>query len=186
MQDLADQNIQDYTRAIVNEWKVGGGDRLGMVLVLDIQGEDYYCVSGTGISEKFSTKVLQELLDQYLEPQFAQGSYDGAVAGFFAEAADRAESWGAEGAFGTKTTQSTAAGEPNWAGLAWIALGLVLIAVSGWKLLAFFKKRPAKAGIPGSAAALPVFVFPRFSAVHWASLAAAYILSRQFSPSVVK
>ena len=86
--DLGSQGIQEYTQSILNQWKVGGDAQMGMVLVLDIAGENYYTIAGTGIRGKFTSAQLQELLDTYLEPGFAEGNYDDGVASYFAEVAD--------------------------------------------------------------------------------------------------
>lgn len=146
--DLGSQGIQEYTQSILNQWKVGGDAQMGMVLVLDIAGENYYTIAGTGIRGKFTSAQLQELLDTYLEPGFAEDNYDDGVASYFAEVADRAESWAKEGAFQTtapQAAQSAESGGPKLGAILWIVVGVALVAVSAWQLAVYFKKRNANA-----------------------------------------
>ena len=146
--DLGSQGIQEYTQSILNQWKVGGDAQMGMVLVLDIAGENYYTIADTGIRGKFTSAQLQELLDTYLEPGFAEGNYDDGVASYFAEVADRAESWAKEGAFQTtapQAAQSAESGGPKLGAILWIVVGVALVAVSAWQLAVYFKKRNANA-----------------------------------------
>ena len=73
-------SLKDYTYAIFDSWNIGGNEDKGIILVLDIEGDNYYLKPGDSIRDVFTGTVLQGYLDTYLEGDYAEGNYsDGAV-----------------------------------------------------------------------------------------------------------
>ena len=72
--------IKDYTYAIFDNWDIGGSKDKGLILVLDIEGDNYYLKPGDSIRDVFTGTILQGYLDTYLEGDYAAGNFsDGAV-----------------------------------------------------------------------------------------------------------
>lgn len=143
--DLADADITEYTQSILTQWKVGGDEQKGLVLVLDIAGENYFTIAGTGIRSQFTSAELQNLLDTYLEPDFAEKNYDDGVAKFFAEVADKAEAWAKDGSFAAApaSAQTAGSGGSKVGAIMLLLVGAALVALSGRQLTMYFKKRNA-------------------------------------------
>lgn len=81
---LGGEAIDDYSYELFEDWGIGSSQRQnGLLLVLAVGEEDYYAMPGTGIEDAFSGSTLQTMLDDYLEPDFAQGNYDAGVRKFF-------------------------------------------------------------------------------------------------------
>ncbi len=74
-------SIDDYCYELFNEWGIGDKKKNnGVLLLLAIGEEDYYVVAGTGLNQLLPGGVLGNMLDEYLEPDFAAGDYsEGAV-----------------------------------------------------------------------------------------------------------
>ena len=72
----------------------------GFLLVLAIEEDDYYALQGVGLSERLSDSTISDMLNEYLEPDFAAKNYDAGVQTLFqavlsrvkAIEADRADS----------------------------------------------------------------------------------------------
>ena len=86
-------SLEDYTYTLFNEWGIGGESYLGFLLVMDIGNDDYYAMTGTKLEGYIDGAAVQELLDTYLEPDFAKQRYDTGTRKFFeavyAEVADQ-------------------------------------------------------------------------------------------------
>jgi len=80
---------QEYATKIFNSWKISEN---GMLVLLSIEDADYYVTLGTGASAVSTTK-LSKLLNQYLEPYFAQGYYDQGAEYIFYALFDAANSY---------------------------------------------------------------------------------------------
>lgn len=81
---LDGQDIDDYTYDMFNMWGIGSKERNnGLLLVMAVAEEDYYCIPGYGIEDYFTGSHLQDMLDEYVEPDFAVGDYDSAARKFF-------------------------------------------------------------------------------------------------------
>ena len=81
---LDGREIDDYAYTLFSLWGVGSRERNnGLLLVLAIGEEDYYALPGYGIEDTFTGGMLQGLLDDCLEADFAAGSYDAGVRKFF-------------------------------------------------------------------------------------------------------
>ena len=48
-------------------------------LLLSVGDEDYQCIQGSGLEKSLPTPTLSRILNEYLEPDFAAGSYDAGV-----------------------------------------------------------------------------------------------------------
>lgn len=91
---LGGEDIEDYVYDMFNSWGVGSQERNnGLLLVLAIAEDNYYVQPGYGIEDYFTGSKLQDLLDQYLEPDFAAGDYDAGVKKFFSAALSEMESY---------------------------------------------------------------------------------------------
>ncbi|RKJ41484.1 TPM domain-containing protein [Acutalibacter sp. 1XD8-33] len=93
---LGGQDIEDYAYELFNSWGIGSQERdNGILLVLAIgEGDgDYYAQAGSGIDGYFDGAKLQELLDEYLEEDFAAGDYDKGVENFFDAVVDEIEDY---------------------------------------------------------------------------------------------
>ncbi len=68
-------SIEQYAKDIGNDWGVGSAKyNNGMVLVVSIGEDDYYCALGTGFNSLAGK--LKTVLDTDLEPLFAEKKYD--------------------------------------------------------------------------------------------------------------
>lgn len=87
---LGGQAIDDYAEELFNLWGIGSRERNnGILLVMAIAEDNYYALSGYGIEDYFDGAMFRNLLDDYLEDDFAAGLYDeGALAFFNAVAAE--------------------------------------------------------------------------------------------------
>lgn len=88
--DLQNRDIKDYASDVYDAWKIGGANAKGLLLVLDIAGDNYFTVAGAGLRENMTSTALQAMLNQNLEPDFAAKNYDAGVAKFFDAAMQRA------------------------------------------------------------------------------------------------
>ncbi len=91
---LGGQEIDNYAYDLFNEWGIGSSERNnGILLVLAIGEDNYYATSGYGLEDYFDGAKFRELLDEYLEEDFAKGDYDAGVRKFFEEVADEVEDY---------------------------------------------------------------------------------------------
>ena len=73
---LDGEAIDDVAYDLFNGWKIGSAsDNNGVLLVLAIGEEDYYCLQGKGLEKTLPTSDIQAILDSTLEPEFAAGNY---------------------------------------------------------------------------------------------------------------
>ena len=74
---LDGESIDDVAYEMFNKWEIGSSEyNNGVLLLLAIGEEDYYCLQGDGITDSISSGRLQMLLDYNLEPDFALAQYD--------------------------------------------------------------------------------------------------------------
>lgn len=70
-------SIDDYAYDIFNTWGIGSSKQdNGLLLVMAIADDNYYCALGTGVEKRLSGGGIKLLLDDYLEPDFARQNYD--------------------------------------------------------------------------------------------------------------
>lgn len=73
-------STHDYAYELFNKWGIGDKrENNGMLYVLAVGAEDYYALPGSGILDVLSGSALDDLLVDYMEPDFADGDYDAAV-----------------------------------------------------------------------------------------------------------
>jgi len=78
--DFVQGNIDEYALAIFNQWKLGDSVlNNGVLLLLSIGDDDYYMMIGRGLENDFPIYDIQNLLDDHLEPYFAEKEYDEGV-----------------------------------------------------------------------------------------------------------
>lgn len=95
---LGGEEIDDYTHEMFNSWGVGSQERNnGILLVLAIGEDNYYIQAGYGIDDYFDRNMLVEVLDEYLEPDFAAGDYEEGVKKTFNELLDEVGEYYDEG-----------------------------------------------------------------------------------------
>ena len=97
--------IDDYCYELFNEWGIGDKDEdNGVLLLMVIGAEDYYIIAGTGLGQLLPGGVLGNMLDEYLEPDFAAGDYSAGAVKIFDELYDSVASYYK---FGTDTSGQT-------------------------------------------------------------------------------
>ncbi len=73
-------DIADYAYEMFNTWKIGGKeDNNGVLLLLSIDEEDYWCLQGEGLEKVLSSGTIKTMLNEHLEPDFAKSDYDAGV-----------------------------------------------------------------------------------------------------------
>lgn len=86
--------IDDYAYSLFNLWGIGSQERNnGLLLLLAIGEDNYYAMAGYGIEDYFDGAKLQDMLNEYLEPDFAARDYDAGVEKFFQAALSEMESY---------------------------------------------------------------------------------------------
>lgn len=77
---LNGMEIEDYAMKMFNNWGIGSKEKNnGVLLLLVIGEENYWCVQGKGLENKLSSGKIKNILNFYLEPHFAMGDYDEGV-----------------------------------------------------------------------------------------------------------
>lgn len=72
-------NLDDYGQQLVEYWDLGSTDNLSFLLLLDIDGENYYACCGNGIASAFTSPVFPDFIVDNLEESFSQGDYEGGI-----------------------------------------------------------------------------------------------------------
>ena len=80
-----------YLHRIVDSWQAGGTDEKCLMLAVSAQEQNYIAIAGDGLSAEFPEQTWSQMLDQYLEPDFAAGQYDAGVQKIFNAVADKSE-----------------------------------------------------------------------------------------------
>lgn len=83
-------DIGDYAYSLFESWGVGSGEKNnGVLILLEIGAEDYWYMQGSGIERSLSTADLAELVNEYLEPDFAVQDYDAGAIKLFEQLFER-------------------------------------------------------------------------------------------------
>lgn len=78
--DFVDEDLYDFSYRLFNEWKIGSSEyNNGILLVLDIGNDNYCYILGTGIESILTDSEARDIIDTYMEPDFAAKDYDQAV-----------------------------------------------------------------------------------------------------------
>lgn len=74
------EDIADYAYDLFNKWGIGDKKaNNGLLILLSIGAEDYYAEPGVGLTDVFTGGVLDAMLYDYLEDDFAAKEYDSGV-----------------------------------------------------------------------------------------------------------
>lgn len=74
---VPDGKLEAYAYNILNEWGIGDKDKNnGILLLISIGDDEYWCTQGTGLEKSLSSGKIGNLLEAYLEPDFAKQQYD--------------------------------------------------------------------------------------------------------------
>lgn len=128
--------IEDYAYRMFNEWQIGDAEKNnGVLLLLVIGEENYWAVQGKGLEKTLSSGTLDEILQTYLEPDFAEADYDEGARKTFLALADALEGiYGVQtGSTGSQSTEDSigpAAQSPKSGGLKFdnaLLIALVII-----------------------------------------------------------
>ena len=124
LNDTEGLSLEEFTYQLFNDWGVGSSEENnGVLLVLDIAGQDYQCLQGAGLEDTLPTMTLSRILQQDLEPDFAAGDYDAGVAKTFDALADEVQAIYA----GSAQTPSHSGG--SGLGMLWSVLGFVALLI---------------------------------------------------------
>ncbi len=103
--DTEGLSLDEYTYRLFNDWGIGSKQKdNGVLLVLDIQGQDYHCLQGIGLENTLTTSTISRILQEDLEPDFAVANYDEGVRRTFDSLAAKVEN--AYGAGGNSSSLS--------------------------------------------------------------------------------
>ena len=76
--------MEDYADTLFDEWGIGSAEKNnGLLLVMAIGDDDYWMTEGTGLRRAITAGDLNELMDTYLEPYFAEKDYDAGAKALF-------------------------------------------------------------------------------------------------------
>ncbi len=76
---LDGMDIEDYCYKLFNDWQIGGTANNGVLLLLTIGEENYWCMTGKGLENKLTAGKIDDILWYNLEDYFAAGDYDSGV-----------------------------------------------------------------------------------------------------------
>ena len=78
--DFVDEDLYDFSYRLFNEWGIGSSEyNNGILLVLDIGNDNYCYILGKGIESVLTDSEAWDIIDNYMEPDFAVKNYDQAV-----------------------------------------------------------------------------------------------------------
>ena len=154
VQDTEGKEIDDYTYRLFNDW--GVGDRKasnGLLLLLDIGGDNYFAAPGENLTEWMSSNVISNILYDYLEADFALKDYDSGVKRAFDAFYSAYESYYAAS---TQPEHGTSAPYPTYAAdgfglelflLAGVLLVVCIVALDGMRWTRY-RRRYLMPGMP--------------------------------------
>lgn len=77
LDDTEGEAIDDYAYDLFNEWGIGDSKKNnGFLVLMAIDDDNYYALPGAGLERAISGGTVKDLLDTYLEPDFAARDYD--------------------------------------------------------------------------------------------------------------
>lgn len=83
-------DLEQYAYNLFNEWGIGSKDKNnGVLLVLSTGDDDYFCMQGKGLEDSLTSGTIGNMLEEYLEPDFAKQEYDDGVRKIFDALFDR-------------------------------------------------------------------------------------------------
>ncbi len=83
---LDGMDIEDYAYRMFNDWEIGDASQNnGVLLLLVIGEENYWCMQGTGLEGVLTSGEISDILWDYLEEDFAAENYSDGVRKTFDE-----------------------------------------------------------------------------------------------------
>lgn len=77
---VEDGKLELYAYNIFNKWEIGSKDKNnGILLLISIGDDDYWCMQGKGLEKKLTSGTIGNILEEYLEPDFAKQNYNDGV-----------------------------------------------------------------------------------------------------------
>lgn len=77
---VPDGKLESYAYNLFNKWEIGSKDENnGVLLLISIGDDDYWCTQGKGLEKSLSSGTIGNILEEYLEPDFAKQSYDAGI-----------------------------------------------------------------------------------------------------------
>lgn len=84
LDSIGNADIYDFAVEMGNQWGIGSAEEQnGFLLLMAIEEDNYYALTGSGLAGIFPASVLKEYYDEYLEDDFAAGNYDSGARKFF-------------------------------------------------------------------------------------------------------
>lgn len=84
LDSIGSADIYEYSYELFNEWGIGSADEQnGFLLLMTVEEDNYYALSGGGVEGIFASSELNRLFDKYLEPDFAKKNYEAGALKFF-------------------------------------------------------------------------------------------------------
>lgn len=125
LNDTEGLSLDEYTYQLFNAWGIGSKQKdNGVLLVLDIQGQNYHCLQGIGLENTLTTPTISRILQEDLEPDFAVGNYDDGVRKTFDSLAAQVEHL-----YGAKDSNSSSLADNNFLIYGLAALLIVIAAI---------------------------------------------------------
>ena len=78
------EDTYEYAYTMFQEWGIGSSkENNGFLLLMAIEEDDYYAITGNGIDSIFPASTITQFYDTYLEADFASKNYDAGARKFF-------------------------------------------------------------------------------------------------------
>ena len=73
-------DIADYAKDMFNQWGIGSAEKNnGVLLLLSIWEDDYWLLQGQGLEDLLPSGTVKLMLNEHLEPYFAEQQYESGV-----------------------------------------------------------------------------------------------------------
>ncbi len=84
VKDTGRYPIDEYAAALFNKWGIGDAKKgNGLLVLLSVGADDYWITEGKGLEDLLPSGQLKLILNEYLEPYFAEKQYDAGVRAVF-------------------------------------------------------------------------------------------------------
>jgi|GEM_PF-5980690 len=80
VETIGSKNIVQYSKAFFDDKGIGSSEHNnGLLLLVALNEENYYAMYGSGLDDSFAGEIAV-VLEKYMEPEFAAGNIDSAIA----------------------------------------------------------------------------------------------------------